>query len=77
MAGAAVRKATETLVSAAQQASQRVDEEEQFMKPKVSGKVMTGFRQELEIQEEIARRQRELEKAKEQLFKIRRERAGH
>ena len=50
--------------------------EEQFMKPKVSGKVMTGFRHELETQENIARRQRELEKAKEQLFKIRCERAG-
>ena len=38
---------------------------------------MTGFRQELEIQEEIARKMRELDKAKEQLFKIRRERGHH
>ena len=77
MAGAAVKKATETLVKAAQQASLNVEEEESFMKPKVHGKVLTGFRQELEIQEEIARRQRELNKAMGQLSKIRRERAGH
>ena len=35
MAGAAVKKATETLVKAAQQASANVDEEESFMGPKV------------------------------------------
>ena len=72
-----MKKATETLVSAAQQASQRVDEEEQFKGVKVTGKVMTGFRQELEIQEEIARRQRELDKAMVSLAELRRKRAGH
>ena len=77
MAGAAVKKATETLVKAAQQASLNVEEEESFMKPKVTGKVLTGFRQELEIQEEIVRKQRELDKAMGQLSRIRRERAGH
>ena len=64
-------------MKAAQQASLNVEEEEPFMKPKVKGKVMAGFRQELEVQEEIARKMRELEKAKEQLTRIRRERAGH
>lgn len=77
MAGAAVKKATETLVKAAQQASANVTEDEPFMKPKVKGKVMEGFRKELEMQEEIARKMKELERAKEQLTKIRRERAGH
>ena len=37
---------------------------------------MGKFRQELEIQEMIAKKQRELEKAKEQLYKIRRDRGG-
>ena len=73
MAGAAVKKATETLVKAAQQASLNVEEEEYFMKTKVTGKVLTGFRQELEIQEEIVRKQRELVKAMGQLSRIRRE----
>ena len=76
MAGAAVKKATETLVQAAQQASARVKETDSFG-PKVKGKVLDKFRQELEMQEEIARKQRELEQAKEQLTKIRRARAGH
>jgi len=35
---------------------------------------MKGFRAELETQEETAKKMRELEKAKEQLYKIRRER---
>ena len=77
MAGAAVKKATETLVKAAQQASLNEQEEEPFMKPKVKGKVMADFRQELEAQEEIARKQRELQRAMEQLNRIRRERSGH
>jgi len=73
MAGAAVKKATETLVKAAQQASVDVEESKPFG-PKVKGSVMKGFREELEAQEEIAKKMRELEKAKEQLYKIRRER---
>lgn len=73
MAGAAVKKATETLVKAAQQASVDVEESKPFG-PKVKGSVMTDFRKELEAQEEIAKKMRELEKAKEQLYKIRRER---
>jgi talin len=76
IAGSAVKKATETLVQAAQQASVSVKETDSFG-PRVKGKVMDRFRQELEVQEEIARKQRELERAKEQLTKIRRERAGH
>ena len=44
---------------------------------KVKGKVMAGFRQELEIQEEIAKKMRELERAKDQLGRIRKERAKH
>lgn len=75
MAGAAVKKATETLVNAAQQAA--LQEEEQFMGVHVKGKVMAGFREELEMQEAIAKKQRELELAKAQLTRIRRERAGH
>ena len=75
MAGAAVKKATETLVNAAQQAA--LQEEEQFMGVQVKGKVMAGFREELEMQEAIAKKQRELEQAKAQLTRIRRERAGH
>ena len=71
-----MKKATETLVQAAQQASVSVKEPDSFG-PRVKGKVMDRFRQELEMQEEIARKQRELERAKEQLTKIRRERAGH
>ena len=72
-----MKKATETLVNAAKQASANVIEDEPFMKPKVKGKVMAGFRKELEMQEEITKKMRELERAKEQLTKIRRERAGH
>ena len=72
-----MKKATETLVKAAQQASLNVTEDEPFMKPKVKGKVMADFRRELEMQEQIARKARELERAKEQLTKIRRERSGH
>ena len=72
-----MRKATETLVKAAQQASANVTEEESLMKPKMTGNVMKGFRMELEVQEEIARKKKELEKFQEQLAKIRRERAGH
>ena len=77
MAGAAVKKATETLVKSAQQAIVNVQDDEPIMKTRVKGKVMEGFRQELELKEEIARRQRELQKAEEKLTKIRRERAGH
>ena len=39
--------------------------------------VMSKFREELEAQEKLVKMQRELEKAKEQLYKIRKERAGH
>ena len=72
-----MKKATETLVKAAQQASANVAEDESFMKPKVKGKVMEGFRKELEVQEAITKKMRELDQAKAQLTKIRRERAGH
>ena len=75
MAGAAVKKATETLVKAAQQSSEHALEEETFMGPKVKGKVMSLFRKELEAQENLVKMQRELERAKEQLYKIRRDRA--
>ena len=72
-----MKKATETLVKAAQQASANMAEDEPFMKPKVKGKVMANFRMELEAQEEIAKKIRELEMAKAQLNKIRHERAKH
>ena len=36
-----------------------------------------GFIRELEAQEKLVKMQRELEKAKEQLYKIRKERAKH
>lgn len=75
MAGAAVKKATETLVNAAQQAA--LHEEQNFMDVKVKGKVMAGFRKELEMQEAIAKKTRELEQAKAALTRIRREQAGH
>ena len=98
MAGAAVKKATETLVKAAQQASVQVEDEAGGLGPAVSllcmlltkmklmsflfltqvkGGVMKDWRKELETQERIVRMQRELEKAKEDLYKIRKERAKH
>ena len=43
----------------------------------VKGGVMKDWRKELETQERIVRMQRELEKAKEDLYKIRKERAKH
>lgn len=45
--------------------------------PQVKGGVMKDWRKELETQERIVRMQRELEKAKEDLWKIRKERAKH
>ncbi len=38
----------------------------------LKGKVMNKFRQELELKEEMAKKQRELEKVMEQLYAIRR-----
>lgn len=38
---------------------------------------MSLFREELEAQEKFVKLQRELEKAKEQVYKIRKERAKH
>ena len=72
MAGTAVRKATETLVEAARRTTVDVEEGKPFG-PKVKGGVMADFRRELEIQEEIEKKRKELEMAKEQLYKIRRE----
>ena len=120
-----MKKATETLVKAAQQASVQVEEEGggafgpsvSYMKRtspecylvlggilevfgvelksyrgivnfsyelfslcvwfQVKGGVMKDWRKELETQERIVRMQRELEKAKEDLYKIRKERAKH
>lgn len=43
----------------------------------VKGGVMKDWRKELETQERIVRMQRELERAKEDLYKIRKERAKH
>lgn len=43
----------------------------------VKGGVMKDWRKELETQEKIVRMQRELEKAKEDLYKIRKGRAKH
>ena len=43
----------------------------------VKGGVMKDWRKELETQERIVRMQRELERAKEDLWKIRKERAKH
>ena len=57
MAGAAVKKATETLVKAAQQASVDVEESKPFG-PKVKGSVMKGFREELQRSWGSLRRQR-------------------
>lgn len=70
VAGSAVKKATETLVKAAQQASANVEQEAPFM-PKLKGSVMASFREELEKKEQIAKMERELEAAKSQLYKIR------
>ena len=43
----------------------------------VKGGVMKDWRKELETQEKIVRMQRELERAKEDLYKIRKGRAKH
>eukprot|EP00731_Ephydatia_muelleri_P016952 Em0010g50a len=77
MAGQAVKKATETLVAAAQQAAVeggRADGASggaASIQVNLGGKVMNRFRQELEIAEQIAAKERELEQARLQLTKIR------
>ena len=72
MAGTAVRKATEALVEAARRTTVDVEEGKRFG-PKVKGGVTADFRSELEIQEEIEKKRKMLEMAKEQLYKIRQE----
>ena len=48
-----------------------------FLPLQVKGGKMGLFREKLEAQERFVKMQRELEKAKEQLYKIRKERAKH
>ncbi len=47
-----------------------------FLPLQVKGGVMASFREQLETQEVIAKKQKELERAKEQLYKIRRSRVA-
>ena len=74
MAGQSVKKATETLVNAAQQASVEAGRDASggaSIHVNIGGKVMNKFREELEIAEKIAQKERELEQARQQLTKIR------
>ena len=70
-AGAAVKRAADTLVKAAQGSAMfHYDEVEVNVSKSLTG----GFKQELEIQEEILRKERELEIARSKLHIIRKER---
>ena len=76
MAGQSVKKATETLVAAAQQAQseETLGGRGDGAAPHIGGNVMKRFREELEIAEKIAAKERELEQARSQLTRIRK---GH
>ena len=78
MAGQAVKKATETLVNSAQQAAVEAGRDVggasgggAGIQVNLGGGVMKRFRQELEIAEQIAAKERELEQARLQLTRIR------
>lgn len=67
-AGNAVKKATDALVKAAKQAKDVVVEEENLT---INKRMVGGIAQELQAQEEILRKEKELEKARLNLAKIR------
>merc|ERR1719422_1151509 len=70
LAGNAVKRATEALVRAAQQAKQQ-DEEASLT---IDKRKVGGIAQELQAQEEILRKEKELEAARNRLMNIRKER---
>ncbi|XP_062512011.1 talin-like [Corticium candelabrum] len=71
-AGFAVKKASESLVAAAKKASEAEGDEELTINERMVG----GIRQEIEAQEAILKKQRELEEAKKQLSRIRKAKYG-
>jgi talin len=71
-AGYAVKKASESLVAAAKQQADADDERE----VSVNRAMVGGIAQEIEAQEAILRKERELEEAKKQLSKIRKAKYG-
>lgn len=77
-AGNAVKRATEVLVKAAQQAKQRDEDED--INVAVDSRKVGGIKQELQIQEEMLRKEREWIEAREKLAKFRKQRykdTGH
>ncbi|XP_056003983.1 talin-1-like isoform X5 [Ostrea edulis] len=70
-AGNAVKRATEVLVKAAQQAKQR---DEDDVDVAVDSRKVGGIKQELQIQEEMLRKEREWIEAREKLAKFRKQR---
>ncbi|XP_061190931.1 talin-1-like isoform X1 [Saccostrea echinata] len=71
-AGNAVKRATEVLVKAAQQAKQRDEDEE--IDVAVDSRKVGGIKQELQFQEEMLRKEREWIEAREKLAKFRKQR---
>nr|XP_022305900.1 talin-1-like isoform X8 [Crassostrea virginica] len=71
-AGNAVKRATEVLVKAAQQAKQRDEDEE--INVSVDTRKVGGIKQELQFQEEMLRKEREWIEAREKLAKFRKQR---
>ncbi|RWS31093.1 talin-1-like protein [Leptotrombidium deliense] len=72
-AGNAVKKATDLLVRSAQQAIEN-DEEQSLV---ISKRRVPGIAQEIVAREEILRKERELEEARDKLVQIRRAKYGH
>jgi talin len=71
MAGNAVKRATEALVKAAQQAKDAGDDESSLT---VDKRKVAGIAQEIQAQEEILRKEKELIDARKRLMKIRQDR---